>query len=193
MNIPPFTVIRSKRKTLGLQVTEDGRVVVRAPLRCPKAEIACFVEAYSDWIEKKQRQALEIKSRADAAGCLSEREISALSSSMKKALPEKLRHFASLLKVSYGKVTVRCQKTKWGSCSSKGNLNFNCLLMLAPESVLDYVVVHELCHLIHPDHSMAFWAEVERILPGCKQQRAWLKNNGGLLMARAKAGEDPRE
>lgn len=184
-----YEIIRSGRKTLGLKVTEDGQVEVRAPLRCPKREIDAFVEAYSGWIEERLKQARELKSRAEAEGALTGRDIAALAASMKKALPEKLDRFSSILNVGYGRVTVRKQKSKWGSCASNGNLNFNCLLMLAPDEVLDYVVVHELCHIKHRDHSAAFWAEVARVLPDYKEKRAWLKKNGALLMARMRAGE----
>ena len=83
-------------------------------------------------------------------------------------------------------ITIRNQKTRWGSCSSKGNLNFNCLLMLTPPEVIDYVVVHELCHRKEMNHSGAFWAEVEKVLPDYKEQVKWLKENGGQIIGRMK-------
>jgi predicted metal-dependent hydrolase len=86
--------------------------------------------------------------------------------------------------VSYGRITIRNQKTRWGSCSGKGNLNFNCLLMLAPPEVLDYVVVHELCHRREMNHSPRFWALVEQVLPDWRQRRQWLKTHGDALMRR---------
>ncbi len=86
--------------------------------------------------------------------------------------------------VSYGRITIRSQRTRWGSCSSKGNLNFNCLLLLCPEAVQDYVVVHELCHRKELNHSPKFWAEVERICPDYKTHRKWLKENGSSLIGR---------
>ena len=84
----------------------------------------------------------------------------------------------------YGRVTVRCQRTKWGSCTSQGNLNFNCLLMLCPPEVIDSVVVHELCHRKEMNHSPRFWAEVEKILPDYKISRKWLKDHGEVIMRR---------
>jgi predicted metal-dependent hydrolase len=86
--------------------------------------------------------------------------------------------------ISYGRITVRSQHTRWGSCSAKGNLNFNCLLMLVPQEVLDYVVVHELCHRKELNHSARFWAQVERILPDYRIHRKWLKDHGSALIGR---------
>ena len=91
-------------------------------------------------------------------------------------------YFAEKIGVSYGRITLRQQKTRWGSCSANGNLNFNWLLILAPPEVLDYVVVHELCHRRQMNHSQAFWNEVSAVLPGYKEQKKWLKDNGWKLM-----------
>lgn len=94
----------------------------------------------------------------------------------------RVEYFAKVIGVTYGKITIRNQKTRWGSCSSKGNLNFNCLLMLAPSEVLDYVVVHELCHRKQMNHSKAFWLEVEKVLPNYKEVRKWLKEEGSQMI-----------
>ena len=96
-----------------------------------------------------------------------------------------------MLGVDYGRIAIRNQVSRWGRCSSKGNLNFNCLLMLCPPEVVDYVVVHELCHRRHMDHSVAFWGEVERVLPDYKARRAWLKERGGVLIQRMRNMKDP--
>ena len=95
----------------------------------------------------------------------------------------KVEYFAPIVGVSYGRITIRNQKTRWGSCSSKGNLNFNVALMRAPIEVLDYVVVHELCHRLYLNHSKDFWKEVERVLPDYRLREKWLKENGTRLMA----------
>lgn len=178
---------RSSRKTISLQVTRDLRLIVRAPNRMSGREIRNFIDAHASWIEKhmSRMEALNAQSAKDAASRLSEAEISLLKEQARKVLPTKAEKFAPLIGVSFGRVTVRCQSTLWGSCSAKGNLSFNCLLMLTPEEVQDYVVVHELCHLKELNHSPRFWAEVEKVLPDYPERREWLKQNGSAIMARA--------
>ena len=99
-----------------------------------------------------------------------------------RVIPERVRFYAPVVGVTYGRITIRNQRTRWGSCSAKGNLNFNCLLMKAPPEVLDYVVVHELCHRLEMNHSPRFWAQVERVLPDYKVSRKWLREHGNELM-----------
>ena len=99
-------------------------------------------------------------------------------------IPRRVEYFAKRIGVTYGRITIRNQKTRWGSCSSKGNLNFNCLLMLVPSEVLDYVVVHELCHRKEMNHSKAFWIEVEKVLPDYRDMVKWLKEEGSQIMQR---------
>ena len=99
-------------------------------------------------------------------------------------IPDRVRHFAPMVGVTYGRITIRNQRSRWGSCSGKGNLNFNCLLMLTPSFCLDYVVVHELCHRLEMNHSPAFWAQVERVLPDYRKSRDWLKEHEKELIGR---------
>ena len=101
-----------------------------------------------------------------------------------KVIPERVEYFSKLMGVTYGRITIRNQKTRWGSCSSKGNLNFNCLLMMTPPEVIDYVVVHELCHRKEMNHSKQFWSEVEKVLPDYKKAEKWLKDEGKVLTRR---------
>ncbi|NLC43510.1 MAG: M48 family metallopeptidase, partial [Clostridiales bacterium] len=111
-------------------------------------------------------------------------EIRELADKALKVIPGRVAHYAPIVGVDYGKITIRNQRTRWGSCSGKGNLNFNCLLMLTPPEIMDYVIVHELCHLLELNHSANFWNEVERVLPDYKVHKEWLKNNGGALIRR---------
>ena len=100
----------------------------------------------------------------------------------KETITKRVSYFARLMGVSYRNITIREQKTRWGSCSSEKNLNFNWKLILAPPEVLDYVVVHELCHRLEMNHSPRFWAQVERVLPDYKVSRKWLREHGNELM-----------
>lgn len=94
---------------------------------------------------------------------------------------ERIDHFAVLMGVKYNTLRIKDQKTKWGSCSSKKNINLNYRLILAPQAVMDYVIVHELAHLIHMNHSKEFWHIVEKIQPHYKKYRQWLKEQGHKL------------
>ena len=173
-----YTLIRSRRKTLSIEITPRGELLVRAPSRMPRREIRHFLESRRDWI------AAHLAKLEPAPEPLSAADLQLLASRARETIPPKAAAFAAQLDVSFGRITIRSQKTRWGSCSVQGNLNFNCLLMLAPDAVLDYVIVHELCHRKHMNHSAHFWAEVARILPDYTEQRNWLKQQGANLLAR---------
>ena len=111
-------------------------------------------------------------------------EIKDLTKKAAIVIPEKVKKYARIIGVDYGRISIRHQRTRWGSCSSKGNLNFNCMLMLFPDEVIDYVVVHELCHRKHMNHSERFYKEVEGAYPEYRKWRKWLKENGGLYLSR---------
>lgn len=176
----PYTVIRSRRRTAAIQITPEGEVLVRCPARMGNEDIRKFVESKSSWI---QGHLSRIAAQPELPP-LSLEELRALAQQAAALIPERTAHFAPLVGVSYGRITIRSQRSRWGSCSAQGNLNFNCLLMLAPAEVLDYVVVHELCHRKHMDHSPQFWAEVARILPDYTSHRKWLKDQGPALIRR---------
>ena len=184
-----FTVIRSSRKTLSLQITPEGQLLVRAPSRLPQREIDRFVEEKQEWIQKTIQKVRAVK-QAGEAQPLTAADIRALADRARREIPPRVFRAAQAMGVTYGRITIRNQTGRWGSCSSTGNLNFNCLLMLAPESVLNYVVVHELCHRKHMDHSPAFWQEVARMLPDYKKEEAWLKGEGRVLLMRMKSGRE---
>ena len=174
------TVIRSNRKTVAIQVNSDLSVTVRAPRSVSEKDIEEILKKKEAWISKHIEKIKETKERFEAEPTekLTREKVIALAEEALKVIPERVEYFAKVIGVTYGKITVRNQKTRWGSCSSKGNLNFNCLLMLAPPEVLDYVVVHELCHRKQMNHSKAFWLEVEKVLPNYKEVRKWLKEEG---------------
>lgn len=177
----PYRLIRSNRKSVAIQITPDGQVTVRCPLGMRQEVIQKFVMSKADWI----RNHLPSQDTPVLPPFTSE-EIHSMADAALKVIPQRVAHFAPLVGVDYGRVTIRNQRSKWGSCSSKGNLNFNCLLMLTPPEVLDYIVVHELCHRLELNHSPRFWEQVERVLPDYKAQEQWLKNNGTRLICRLK-------
>ncbi len=176
-------IIRSRRRTLCVEIRQ-GQVVVRAPLKTSDAEIHRFLQEKQHWIDAHLARALAQKDAVKDLPPLTENEIRSLSRQAKMLLPQRTAYFARIMGVSYGRITIRCQRTRWGSCSSKGNLNFNCLLMLMPREVIDSVIVHELCHRKFMNHSAAFYREVLRVFPDYYAQDKWLKTNGPLLMAR---------
>lgn len=178
------TVIRSNRKTVAIQVNSDLSVTVRAPRSVSEKDIEEILKKKEAWISKHIEKIKETKERVEAEPTekLTREKVIALAEEALKVIPERVEYFAKVIGVTYGKITVRNQKTRWGSCSSKGNLNFNCLLMLAPPEVLDYVVVHELCHRKQMNHSKAFWLEVEKVRPDYKEARKWLKEDGSQII-----------
>lgn len=177
-----YTLIRSRRKTISLEIDESAHLLVRAPLRAPKYEIENFINEKGSWIEKHIREVLDRNDKKKEIGALSPAEIARLKEDALRVIPDKVSRYADILGVTYGRITIRCQKTLWGSCSRKGNLNFNCILMKAPERVLDYVIVHELCHRIQMNHSRRFWELVEGVVPDHKECRRWLRREGSLYL-----------
>lgn len=171
-------VIRSRRKTVALQVLGLNDVVVRAPMRMSNREIEEFVQQNMDWIQKNLKKVAENQKEEEEIVPMTEAEVRELAERATQLIPERVKHFAPLVGVTYGRITIRNQKSRWGSCSAKGNLNFNVGLLLAPPEVLDYVVVHELCHRLEMNHSPKFWAKVGSIIPDYKIHEKWLKNNG---------------
>ena len=178
------TVIRSKRKSIAVQLKPDGAIVVRAPKWMKDRDIESFLQEKSAWIGKHQKRLQERQEQRNQLAPYTEEELRALVKQAREVIPQKVRYYAPIVGVDYGRIVIRRQHSRWGSCSSKGNLNFNCLLVLLPEEVIDYVVVHELCHRKHMNHSQQFYREVERVYPEYKRCMKWLKENGSLYLER---------
>lgn len=181
-----YTLIRSNRKTLGIYI-KDGRVEVRAPLKLSAAVIEAFVEEKRPRIEEKLAQYNRQKRSAEAAP-ISKEELEELKALARQVIPERAAYFARILGLSFKGITIRAQRSRWGSCSGKGQLNFNCLLMLAPPEVRDSVIVHELCHLKEMNHSKRFYALVLDVMPDYYLRHRWLKENGTAILMRVKQG-----
>ncbi len=179
-----FEVIRSKRKTICIEIKKDASVIIRAPLGMSEKEINRFIEEKQLWILKHLKQ-LEEKKTSEITK-MSDAEIKSLTALAKIEVPKRVDNFAKVMGLSYGKITIKKQTSRWGSCSSKKNLNFNFLLMLCPIEVRDYIIIHELSHLIHMNHSRDFWKCVERYCPEYKKYKKWLRDNGDNLIERIK-------
>ncbi|MCD8038770.1 MAG: M48 family metallopeptidase [Lachnospiraceae bacterium] len=178
-----YNGIKSSRKTVSIQVSENG-ITVRAPYRMTDAQIEKFVSEHDAWIRKHMARLEEKSKNEQPVEKLTEEEINRLADMALKVIPERVRYYAPIVGVTYGRITIRNQKTRWGSCSAKGNLNFNCLLMLTPPEVVDSVVVHELCHRKEMNHSKKFYDEVLRVYPDYHKWNKWLKNNGNAIIKR---------
>lgn len=178
-----YRLIRSGRRSICMMVHE-GKLIVRAPIKMSIGEIESFIVKHKKWIEKHLTRAQEHRLMTDATPKLKPEEKRELLSFAKREIPLRVAHYAPLVGVTYGKITIRLQRSLWGSCSSKGNLSFNGLLMLAPSEVLDSIVVHELCHRKQMNHSKRFYDEVLRVFPNYFACKKWLKENGPFLFAK---------
>jgi len=194
--------IRSKRRTILLQIKADGSFVVRAPMRADINKINEFIKKKNEWIITKQS---EIKMRfLQRQKMLESQEINSenkvlllgekISCSKKRAelilwykrealkhLTLRVNYFANTFGLKYNSIKISSAKKRWGSCSSRGNINFSWRLIMAPSDVVDYVVAHEVSHLKHRNHSKNFWKHVAMMMPNYKNQHDWLRKNGFLL------------
>ena len=180
----PVTLVRSRRKTWSISIETDLTILMKVPLSVSDNRARQILSSKESWIIKKYTELKKARENMP---------VSSLTPLQKKALeqryrqaakeyfPSRVAYYEQIIGVTHASIRIRDQKTRWGSCSSKGNLNFNWRLMLAPPRVLDYVVVHELCHRKEMNHSKAFWDAIETVLPDYVQLRKWLKDNGGKL------------
>lgn len=172
----PVEIKRSERKTLGLEVKSDGTVLARVPLKLTDGEIIEFLEKHSDWIARKVFQVQERKDKREGTHVVPVKDLTSEEiEKIKETFLRKVLLYSERMGVTFGKITIRNQRTRWGSCSSKGNLNFNYQLYYLPEKLMDYVVVHELAHRRYMNHSGEFWKEVETYFPDYLQCRKQLK------------------
>ena len=210
-----YILIRSSRKTLGLQINNNADLVVRAPKNLSITDIEKFIKDKANWIKKKQaliksQQLPETKYQTGEVflylgqyyplttkskiqeicfdgSCFSAATFNRKAflefykAVFKKIAIPRLKYYAKQNHFDYQKIRLKKQKTIWGSCSANNNINLNYLLIQAPITVIDYVIVHELCHSVHKNHSKEFWQLVGSILPTYKIDKKWLKDNGYKL------------
>ena len=183
INSLPVHVIKSSRKTVSIELKVD-EIIVRAPKRMCNNEIQAIITKKRSWIEKHYSVMQERQNKFKQLAPYTKEELNELTEKARTVIPRKVKEYAERIGTDYGHITIRHQRTRWGSCSSKGNLNFNCLLMLVPDEVIDSVVVHELCHRKHMNHSAAFYREVETVFPQYHVCQEWLKENGAAYLYR---------
>jgi len=217
MNLKPYKLIRSKRKTLALTVDEQARLVVRAPLKMSQKDIEAFIEKKAQWIALRQRQVTEDAARYQVFGLAEGQSILLFgephvvhqsnvtkikvedkliqvpqSTTLegftkwmrlkgKKTISARVSYYAERMGLSYATVRVSNARRRWGSCGAKNTLNFSWRLVMCPPWVIDYVVVHELCHITFKNHSSQFWQYVAKQMPHYKEARHWLKQNQKLM------------
>lgn len=168
-------LIRSRRRSISLEVKDDATLVIRAPRFVPQAFLDELLVKKQEWILKRQAHALkrqQFRGQIDVRACRQKAQ---------ELIPERVAYYSNLTGISYLRVKINSAKKRWGSCSAKGNLNFSWRLALAPLEVIDYVVIHELAHIIHRNHSKRFWALVAKLYPNYKECRKWLKLEGQFI------------
>ena len=164
-----ITVVRSRRKTLCLRIKADGSIQVNAPLLCTDRQISEFVDKHTDWIEKHRASVTERNRRLESV------DTERLRALAKAYIPQRVKYFSGVMGLEPTAVKINSAKTRFGSCSGKNSLNFSLYLMLYDEAAIDYVVVHELAHILEKNHSDRFYKIVEKYLPDYKLRRKMLK------------------
>ena len=175
-----YELKRSNRKSISVEISREAKIIVRAPYRMSVKEIEAFLTSKSEWIDKHLNDMN--RKLASMPRKLTEAEKSELKKNAKIVITKRVEYFSKIMGLNYKRISIKFQKTRFGSCSTKKNLNFNALVALMPSDILDYVIVHELYHLKEMNHSKDFWHEVEKIIPEYKTKRKWLKNNGTKYM-----------
>lgn len=179
-----YVIQKSRRRSISVSVMTDNRVLVKAPYGTTERTVQEFLISKKDWITKHlEKQNME-EEKAESLGLLSADEIKQIKKQARKIIPQRVEFWANKIGVTYGRIAIRLQSSRWGSCSVDGNLNFNCLLVKMPPEIMDSVVVHELCHRRHMNHSKEFYAEIDRVFPDYKHCNKWLKDNGGVYLKR---------
>lgn len=162
----------SRRRTMALEVQRDGTVLVRAPIGTPQSTIERFVKSHGDWIRRAvEKQTLRRQSHPDP----SQEEEKHLRKLAHEVLPGRVSHWAKIMGVTPTGLRITSARTRFGSCSGKNAVSLSWRLMQYPPEAIDYVVVHELSHIRHHDHSAAFWTEVARYMPDYAARKRLLK------------------
>jgi predicted metal-dependent hydrolase len=170
-------VIKSLRRSVVLTV-KNGRIIVKAPVGFSDRKIKAFLDTKRSWIDKRLKEFEESKNVPK----LTSEEIEKLRNETYNIVNDFADKYSKIIGVSFNKITVKKQRSIWGSCSTKRNLNFNLLLSLMPKEIIEYVVIHELCHLKEMNHSNKFWRLVKTYCKNCEYCKKWLKVEGNKML-----------
>jgi predicted metal-dependent hydrolase len=177
-----YKLVRSRRRTLALEIKKDGGLLVRSPLKFSTESVHRFIEQKKSWIERKQKEAIEKNRLRLLVPKLSDDLVEYHKKLAEQKISERLGHYASRLGISYRRYRISSARSRWGSCARSGRLSFSWRLAMAPAPVLDYVIIHELIHILEHNHSGRFWEKVKQICPEYKRCKQWLKENDHLLV-----------
>lgn len=172
----PIEIVRSDRKTVSIEITKSLTVRIRAPKQADERELRAIADRHEAWIEKH----MDIQRRRNEARTayeLTESDIAALKAEARRVLPQKVEHYAKLMGVKPKSVKITSAHSRFGSCSGQNTICFSYILMRYPEEAIDYVVVHELAHIKHHNHSRSFYAFVGKFLPDYKKREAMLRED----------------
>lgn len=170
-----YKLIRSDRRTLAMELSPEGDLILRAPRRMPLSHIERFMQSHETWI-REHREKIRRRADFDREHFGTEEQIAALMAQAKRILPGKTERWAKVMGVTPMGVRISRAKNRFGSCSAENRISYSYRLMAYPEAVIDYVVVHELAHIRHKNHSADFYAFVARFLPDYKAREAILKH-----------------
>lgn len=174
-----YELVRTSRRSISIEIKRGGKVVVRAPMKTPIQLIEEFVTSKADWIDKHRKISLE-KGSFPCFENYTEADIAQLKITAKNVIPELVRKYGEIIGVTPSAVKINRAQKRFGSCSGKNSLNFSCFLMLYPMEAIEYVVVHELCHIREHNHSARFYKQIERVMPDYRLRERLLKEyNGG--------------
>lgn len=169
-------VRHSERRSMGLEIRQDGRIIARVPNRIADSCVRVFLEGHKKWLRQKSAMVELKRSERHSTGAPVYETLTAREKNMiRTKITFSVEYYSKVMGVTYGRISIRNQKTRWGSCSLEGNLNFNYQLAYLPDELMDYVVVHELAHRRHMNHSTVFWQEVEKYYPEYKKCRKALQ------------------
>lgn len=189
-----ISVIKTDRNSVSVSITKDLKIILHVPKGWSKAYIEAFIRTnmknFDDNIEIIKKQRAEMAQNEDTRPFTYD-EIKDMAMKAINLISPKVDHYMIQLGVFPSGVKIKTMRSRWGSCSSNGNISFNCLLALCPDDVIEYVVIHELCHMKHMNHSKEFWALVEKYCPQYKEKKAWLDKEGSILIKRLIYADDP--